>query len=88
MTERQKNILDEWSRKLLWALIVGLVSYGVNEIKSISQSLHSLNSTVMLLSEKLNTASEASREYKGKLEALEHVVFKLEKDVILCKHKE
>ena len=87
MTDRQKNLIEEWSKKLLWALIVGLVSYGVNEIKSISQSLQSLNVTVTILSEKLNNASEASKEYKGKFEALERVVFQLEKDMISCRQK-
>lgn len=85
MTERQKTLVDEWTRKILWALVIGIISYGVNEIKSISQSLQSLNITVTILSEKLNIAAEASKEYKIKLDALEKSVFTLEKEIEKCK---
>jgi len=87
MTDRQRGMIEEWTKKLLWALIVALVSYGVNEIKSISQSLQNLNITVTILSEKLNTASENSKEYKARMDALERFVFTLEKEIISCEKK-
>jgi len=87
MTDRQRGLIEEWTKKLLWALIVALVSYGVNEIKSISQSLQNLNITVTILSEKLNTASENSKEYKARMDALERLVFTLEKEIISCEKK-
>jgi len=87
MTERQRGMIEEWTKKLLWALIVALVSYGVNEIKSISQSLQNLNITVTILSEKLNTASENSKEYKSRMDTLERLVFNLEKEIISCEKK-
>jgi len=87
MTDRQRGMIEEWTKKLLWALIVALVSYGVNEIKSISQSLQNLNITVTILSEKLNTASENSKEYKARMDALERFVFTLEKEITSCEKK-
>ncbi|HAT77073.1 MAG TPA: hypothetical protein DCS19_09580 [Flavobacterium sp.] len=87
MTDRQRGMIEEWTKKLLWALIVALVSYGVNEIKSISQSLQNLNITVTILSEKLNTASENSKEYKARMDTLERLVFNLEKEIISCEKK-
>jgi len=87
MTDRQRGMIEEWTKKLLWALIVALVSYGVNEIKSISQSLQNLNITVTILSEKLNTASENSKEYKSRMDTLERLVFNLEKEIISCEKK-
>jgi len=87
MTDRQRGLIEEWTKKLLWALIVALVSYGVNEIKSISQSLQNLNITVTILSEKLNTASENSKEYKARRDALDRLVFTLEKEIISCEKK-
>lgn len=80
-------MFEEWVRKIAWLLLTGLITYAVGEIKSISQSLNSLNTTVTLLTEKLNVAGEASKEYKLRMDSLEKVVFSLEKDILTLKQK-
>jgi len=87
MPENAKKIIDDWTQRVLWALMVALFSYGVSEVKGISQSLQHLNTSVMLLSEKLNVASENSKEYSKKFEALESLVFRMEKEVLFCNAK-